>query len=63
MWMMIVAGLVVVSPALVVIVWFFDRPIWMLPAAASFVLNILPFVVAVLLLRAQRRKGGEADAH
>jgi Mn2+/Fe2+ NRAMP family transporter len=63
MWIMIVAGLVVVSPALVVILWFIDRPMWILPAAASFVLNILPFVVAVLLLRAQNRKGEEVDAH
>lgn len=62
MQMFMIAGLLVTLPGIVVIVWFvFSNPSWTLPALVSVGLNILPFVVAVLLIRAQRRSGSRAD--
>jgi Mn2+/Fe2+ NRAMP family transporter len=63
MGMLLLAGLLVVSPALVVVVWYIDRPMWILPAAVSFAINLLPFVVAVLILRASKRNGREVEIH
>jgi hypothetical protein len=63
MWMMLLAGLVVVSPALIVVLWYIDRPEWFLPALVSLVINSLPFIGAIFLLRAQNRKGERMDAH
>jgi hypothetical protein len=65
MIMLLIAGLLVVFPAIVVVLWYIDRPMWMLPALVSFAINLLPFIVAILILRAMKRKGHdvEADAH
>jgi Mn2+/Fe2+ NRAMP family transporter len=65
MLMLLIAGLLVVFPALVVVLWYIDRPMWILPAAVSFAINLLPFIVAILVMRAMKRKGHdvEADAH
>ncbi len=58
MGIFLIAGLLVVLPGIVVILWFiFSEPIWAVPAAVSVAINILPFVVAILLLRAQKRRG------
>jgi|GEM_PF-3312369 len=63
MGMLLIAGLLVVSPAIVVILWYIDRPMWILPALVSFAINFLPFVVAVMLIRSAKRKGAEFEAH
>jgi hypothetical protein len=63
MLMMLLAGFLVVFPAIAVILYFIDRPMWILPAIASLAINSLPFLVAILLIRAQRDKGEEMDAH
>jgi hypothetical protein len=63
MMMLLLAGLLVVSPAIAVVLWFIDRPMWILPAIASLAINSLPFIVAILLIRAQKGSGEEADAH
>ncbi len=61
MLMFLIAGLLVVLPGIAVILWFvFSEPTWAIPAVVSVALNILPFVVAILLLRAQKRRGGSA---
>jgi hypothetical protein len=63
MIMLLVAGFLVVFPAVAVILYFIDRPMWILPAFASLAINSLPFIVAILLIRAQKDKGEEMDAH
>ncbi len=57
MKMFLVAGFLVTFPGIVVILAFLNRPLWILPAAVSVALNSLPFIVAILLLRAQKRSG------
>lgn len=56
MKMMMIAGLMITFPALVVVFYFFGRTA-MLPALASLTINLLPFLVAGLLLG---KKGGDA---
>jgi F0F1-type ATP synthase assembly protein I len=63
MGMLLIAGLLVVFPALVVVLWYIDRPMWILPALVSFGINLLPFIVAILLLRAHKKKGHEVESH
>lgn len=63
MLMLLIAGLLVVFPALAVILWFLDRPTWILPAVASFAINLLPFLVAIWLLHRSKQKGEEFEAH
>jgi F0F1-type ATP synthase assembly protein I len=63
MGMLLIAGLLVVSPAIVVVLWYIDRPTWILPALASFAINVLPFLVAIWLLRGQKRKGHHFESH
>ena len=53
MKVMLLAGALITLPALAVIVIFFGQPM-MIPALVSLALNLLPFVVAGLLLRGQR---------
>ncbi|HEV2132576.1 MAG TPA: hypothetical protein VGR27_15785 [Longimicrobiaceae bacterium] len=62
MIMLLIAGLLVVLPGIVVILFFvFSEPTWVVPALVSVGINILPFIVAILLLRAQKRRApGEA---
>jgi Sec-independent protein secretion pathway component TatC len=62
MKMMLIAGLLITSPAILVVVYFFGRPA-MFPALASLGLNFLPFVVAAVLLGRKKATGDEADAH
>ena len=50
MKIMLLAGALITFPAIVVVVLFFGQPL-MIPALASLAINILPFVVAGLLLR------------
>jgi len=61
MLMLLIAGLVVVFPALVVILWYIDRPMWILPAVVSFAINLLPFLVAIWLLHKAKQKGEKFD--
>jgi Mn2+/Fe2+ NRAMP family transporter len=63
MILLLLAGLLVVFPALVVMLWFIDRPMWVLPAAVSFAINLLPFLVAIWLLSKTKHKGEEMDTH
>lgn len=65
MVMLLIAGLLVVFPALVVIIWFGvqGNATWVWPALVSFLINLLPFVVAILLLRSSKRKGQEFESH
>jgi hypothetical protein len=63
MLMLLIAGLLVVSPAIVVVLWYIDRPMWIAPALVSFFINLLPFAVAIWLLRGRKADGDEADAH
>jgi F0F1-type ATP synthase assembly protein I len=63
MLMLFIAGLLVVFPALIVILWFIDRPMWILPAVVSFSINLLPFLVAIWLLRKAKQRGEEFEAH
>ncbi len=61
MRMFLVAGLLVTLPGIVVIFAFLNRPLWILPAVVSVGLNSLPFIVAIFLVRAQKRSGPKAD--
>jgi hypothetical protein len=63
MVMLLIAGLLVVSPAIVVVLWYIDRPMWILPALVSFGINLLPFLVAIFLLSKSKHDGDEAEAH
>jgi Mn2+/Fe2+ NRAMP family transporter len=65
MGMLLIAGLLVVLPALVVIIWFGVQGniSWVWPALLSFAINLLPFLVAMWLLRAGKRKGQEFESH
>ncbi len=62
MLMLLIAGFLVVLPGIVVILFFvFSEPAWVVPALVSVAINILPFIVAIFLLRAQKRRApGEA---
>lgn len=50
MKIMLLAGLMITLPAICVALFFFGRTM-MIPAIASLTINLLPFVVAGLLLR------------
>ncbi|CAN5645026.1 hypothetical protein BH23GEM3_BH23GEM3_17920 [soil metagenome] len=63
MLLFMVAGFILVLPALVVILWFIDRPMWILPAVASLLVNSLPFVAAILILRGQKGEGDPTEEH
>jgi F0F1-type ATP synthase assembly protein I len=63
MAMLLIAGLLVVFPAIAVILWYIDRPMWIMPALVSFGINLLPFLVAMWLLRGRKSDGDEAEAH
>ncbi len=56
MWILIAGGLMITLPALVVAVFMIGK-VGMLPAIASFTINMLPFVAAYLLLRKQAKNG------
>lgn len=58
MWIIIVGGLMITLPATAVMLFSFGT-IRMIPALVSFLLNMLPFVVAWAMLR---RHGGEEGA-
>ncbi|HET7273945.1 MAG TPA: hypothetical protein VFI91_02130 [Longimicrobiaceae bacterium] len=60
MRMLVLAALLITLPAIAVVVWSFSRPIMLLPALGSLSVGLLPFVVALLLMRSQ--KGREKDA-
>ena len=62
MLMLLIAGFLVVLPGIVVVLFFvFSEPTWVVPALVSVAINILPFIVAIFLLRAQKRRApGEA---
>lgn len=53
MKLVILAGLLITFPALLIALWFFGRPA-MLPALASFAINMLPFLVVVWLMRGRK---------
>lgn len=55
MKIMLLAGLMITLPAIVVAVYFFGQRM-MIPALVSLAINMLPFVVAGLLMR------GKTDA-
>ena len=61
MKMMLLAGLMITLPAIAVMVVFAGRSL-MLPALASFLVNLIPFVVAGYLL-SRRKDGDEAEGH
>lgn len=63
MRMLLLAGLLVVFPAVAVVLWYLNRPMWILPALVSLAINSLPFIAAVLILRAQKRKGQSFEHH
>ena len=50
MKIMLLAGALITLPAIIVIVFFFGREM-MIPAVVSLLINLIPFVVAGLLLR------------
>lgn len=50
MKVMLMAGVLITLPAIIVIGYFFGRPM-MIPALASLLINFIPFVIAGLLLR------------
>ena len=52
MKIMLMAGLMITSPAIIVAGFFFGRSM-MIPAIASLLINLVPFVVAGLLMRGQ----------
>lgn len=58
MWIIIVGGLMITLPATAVMLFSFGT-VRMFPALVSFLLNMLPFVVAWAMLR---RSGGEGGA-
>lgn len=60
MWILIGGGLMITLPALVVIVALFGKDA-MVPALASFAINMLPFIAAFFLLRKQARKGMDLE--
>jgi archaellum biogenesis protein FlaJ (TadC family) len=58
-----IAWFLVTLPAIAVILFLLDRPAWTIPAVASLALNSLPFLVGILIVRAQERKGHKFEAH
>ena len=52
MKIMLLAGIMITLPAIIVVLFFFGRTM-MIPAIASLLINMLPFVVAGWLLRGQ----------
>lgn len=63
MKMMLIACLLITLPAIVVVIFFFGRPI-MVPALASLAVNSLPFLVAGWMIHKRgQQDGDEADAH
>ena len=58
MWIIIVGGLMITLPATAVMLFSFGRP-QMLPALASFLINMLPFRVAWLMLRKHGKDGAD----
>jgi hypothetical protein len=59
MWIMIVGGLMITLPAIVVVIAMFGTTA-MIPALASFMINMLPFIAAFVLIR-KKMKGGGID--
>ena len=59
MKIMLMAGTMITLPAICVVLFFFGRAA-MLPALASLLINLLPFVIAGLLLR---NSGSEGLGH
>lgn len=62
MWIIIVGGLMITLPATAVILFSFGS-IQMFPALVSFLLNMLPFVVAWVMLRKHGKEDGADLGH
>ena len=56
MWILIIGGLMITLPAVAVALFMFGK-MGMVPALASFAINMLPFVAAFILLRKQAKNG------
>lgn len=65
MRMMAIAGIMISLPAIVVVVWgiFTAQSLMTYAALASLGIGFLPFLVAILILRAQKHGGQELDSH
>lgn len=63
MKMFIIGGLLITLPALVVVLFFINRPLWIVAAVASLLINSLPFAVAAYLVHRQRKEGNEVELH
>jgi len=66
MKMIFIAGILITLPAIIIVLAFFGRPA-MLPALASFGVNMLPFLAVIFLVMRARAKGnrgtGDFDHH
>ena len=60
MRMLFIAALLITLPAVAIVLYFFGTRA-MLPALASFLVNSLPFAVAILILRARKNKGDKVE--
>ena len=58
MWIIIVGGLMITLPATAVMLFSFGT-VRMYPALVSFLINMLPFLVAYLMLRKQGKDGAD----
>ncbi|HEX5520699.1 MAG TPA: hypothetical protein VFX29_03345 [Longimicrobiaceae bacterium] len=56
MRILLIAAVLITLPAVAIIFYFFGTKA-MLPAMASFLVNSLPFAVAILILRGRKKKG------
>ena len=62
MWIIIVGGLMITLPATAVMLFSFGS-VSMFPALVSFLINMLPFLVAFLMLRKHGKESGADLEH
>jgi hypothetical protein len=62
MWIVLVGGLMITLPAIIVIFALFGTQA-MIPALASFCINMLPFIAAYFLMRKQAKEGNVDLGH
>jgi hypothetical protein len=62
MWIVLVGGLMITLPATAVILFSLGS-IRMVPALVSLAINMLPFLVAYVILRKTGKHGGEDLSH
>jgi hypothetical protein len=58
MWIVLVGGLMITLPATVVILFALPYGYTLWPAVASLSINMLPFLIAYIIMRSQAKKGG-----